>query len=514
MAMKGARPASAALFLSLTSGLVAIGAENSHPNILLILADDLGYGDVSCYNGESKVPTPHLDRLAAEGMRFTDAHSPATVCTPTRYSLMTGQMAFRVRNGGTVFTGIGGPSLIAPERLTLPEMLASNGYRTACIGKWHIGMTFYNSAGDAVSGNGVEAVRQVDFSKRIAGGPLDHGFEHFFGTACCPTTDWLYAFIDGDRIPVPPTRPLDRSTLPNHPYANDCRQGLIAPDFPMEEVDQVFLEKSREYLAQHVRDTPNKPFFLYHATQAVHLPSFAGKDFRGKTTAGPHGDFIHQFDWIVGELIRELEKHGLAENTLVLVTSDNGPETTSVIHMRGDHNHDGAHPWRGMKRDSWEGGHRVPLIVRWPGRVEPGSISDQTVCLTDVMATLAAINGFALPRDAAEDSFNLLPVLEGKTTAPVRPYLLTQAFAGAKTLSIRKGDWKYLDHQGSGGNRYDSDGLRPFALSETHPEAPGQLYDLANDPGETTNRFFEMPELVKELRDLLEQSKTSGRSRP
>lgn len=512
--MKGARLTSVALFLSLTSGLVAIGAESSHPNILLILADDLGYGDVSCYNSESKVPTPHLDRLAAEGMRFTDAHSPATVCTPTRYSLMTGQMAFRVRNGGTVFTGIGGPSLIAPERLTLPEMLAANGYRTACVGKWHIGMTFYDSNGRAVTGNGVEAVRKVDFSRRIEGGPLDHGFEHFFGTACCPTTDWLYAFIDGDRIPVPPTGLVDKTKLPQHPYANDCRPGLIAPDFPMEEVDLVFLRKSREFLEEHRRSHPDRPFFLFHSTQAVHLPSFPAPTFQGKSGAGPHGDFILELDHVVGELMSDIESLDFGRETLILFTSDNGPETTSVIHMRGDHNHDGARPWRGMKRDSWEGGHRVPLIVRWPGRVEPGSISDQTVCLTDVMATLAAINGFALPRDAAEDSFNLLPVLEGKSTAPVRPYLLTQAFAGAKTLSIRKGDWKYLDHQGSGGNRYDSDGLRPFALSETHPKAPGQLYDLANDPGETTNLFSEKPELVKELRDLLEQSKTSGRSRP
>lgn len=500
--------------LACAGGLALARAEPSKPNVLLILADDLGYGDVRCYNDASKVPTPNLDRLAGEGMRFTDAHSPATVCTPSRYSLMTGRMAFRAPNGGTVFTGVGGPSLIEPGRLTLPAMLKQQGYATAAIGKWHVGLTVRDTEGRPIHDGGLEAVKRIDYSRRIEGGPLDHGFDRFFGTACCPTTDWLYAFIDGDRIPVPPVKPLDRSTLPKHPYANDCREGLIAPDFPMEEVDMVFLEKSREFLAQHVRDSPDRPFFLYHATQAVHLPSFAGKDFRGKSPAGPHGDFIHQFDWIVGELMAELEKHGLAENTLVLVSSDNGPEVASVIHMRADHDHDGARPWRGIKRDSWEGGHRVPLIVRWPGRVKAGSTSDQPVCLTDVMATLAAITGFELPRDAAEDSFDLLPVLEGKSTAPIRPYLLTQAFAGAKTLSIRRGDWKYLDHRGSGGNRYDSGEMKPFALSETDPEAPGQLYDLANDPGETTNRFSANLGLVKELRDLLEQSKVSGRSRP
>lgn len=500
--------------LACAGGLALARAEPSKPNVLLILADDLGYGDVRCYNDASKVPTPNLDRLAGEGMRFTDAHSPATVCTPSRYSLMTGRMAFRAPNGGTVFTGVGGPSLIEPGRLTLPEMLRQQGYATAAIGKWHVGLTVRDAEGKPIHDGGLEAVKRIDYSRRIEGGPLDHGFDRFFGTACCPTTDWLYAFIDGDRIPVPPVKPLDRSTLPKHPYANDCREGLIAPDFPMEEVDMVFLQKSREFLAQHVRDSPDRPFFLFHATQAVHLPSFAGKDFRGKSPAGPHGDFIHQFDWIVGELMRELEKHGLAENTLVLVSSDNGPEVASIIHMRADHDHDGARPWRGIKRDSWEGGHRVPLIVRWPGRIKPGTTSDQLVCLTDVMATLASITGFALPRDAAEDSFDLLPVLQGETTPPVRPYLLTQAFAGAKTLSIRRGDWKYLDHRGSGGNRYDAGELKRFALPETDPEAPGQLYDLANDPGETTNRFSENPEIAKELGDLLEQSRNSGRSRP
>ena len=500
--------------LACAGGLASSPAEPSRPNVLLILADDLGYGDVSCYNDESKVPTPNLDRLAGEGMRFTDAHSPATVCTPSRYSLMTGRMAFRAPNGGTVFTGVGGPSLIEPGRLTLPAMLRQQGYATAAIGKWHVGLTVRDAERKPIHDGGLEAIKRIDYSQRIEGGPLDNGFDRFFGTASCPTTDWLYAFIDGDRIPVPPTKPLDRSTLPKHPYANDCREGLIAPDFPMEEVDMVFLEKSREFLAQHVRESPDRPFFLYHATQAVHLPSFAGKDFRGKTRAGPHGDFIHQFDWIVGELMRELGKLGLADDTFVIVSSDNGPEVASIIHMRADHGHDGARPWRGIKRDSWEGGHRVPMIVRWPGRIRPGSTSDQLVCLTDLMATLAAITGAVLPQDAAEDSFNLLPVMEGKATEPVRPYLLTQAFGGAKTLSIRRGDWKYLDHPGSGGNRYDSGVLKPFALPETDPDAPGQLYHLTNDPGETRNLYSSEPEVVNELRALLEQTQISGRSRP
>ncbi len=499
-----------AIFIGFIGSVFAAGPLN----ILLILADDLGYGDVRCYNSESKVPTPNLDRLASEGMRFTDAHSPATVCTPSRYSLMTGQMAFRVPNGGMVFQGAGGPSLIAPGRLTLPAMLQQQGYSTAAVGKWHVGLTFRDQAGEPIHQGRFEDVKRIDFSRRIEGGPLDHGFERFFGTACCPTTDWLYAFIDGDRIPVPPEGPLDRSKLPKHPYANDCRQGIIAPDFPMEEVDMLFLKKSREFIIEHVHSSPQKPFFLFHATQAVHLPSFAGKDFQGKTQAGPHGDFIAEFDDIVGVLMKDLEKLGIADNTLVILSSDNGPETTSIVHMRADHQHDGARPWRGVKRDDWEGGHRVPFIVRWPARVKGGATSDQLLSLTDMMATIAAITNAELPRDAAEDSFNILPVLEGTATAPIRPYLLTQAFRGARTLAIRRGKWKYLDHTGSGGNNYDKGELKCYALPENAPDAPGQLYDLENDPGETTNLYLKHPEIAAGLKALLEQSKSSGRSRP
>jgi arylsulfatase A-like enzyme len=490
------------------------GSFSAPPNLLLILADDLGYGDVRCYNAESKVPTPNLDRLAREGMRFTDAHSPATVCTPSRYSLMTGQLAFRVPKGGTVFTGAGGPSLIAPGRLTLPALLKRQGYATAAVGKWHIGLTFRDAQGNPIHQDSPEAVRRIDFGRRVEGGPLDHGFDRFFGTACCPTTDWLYAFIDGDRLPVPPNGPLDKATLPKHPYANDCRAGLLAPDFDLQEVDLRFLEKSRDFIARHARTAPGQPFFLYHATQAVHLPSFAGKAFRGKTSAGPHGDFIAEFDHLVGELLRTLEQHGLADNTLIIVSSDNGPEVTSVVHMRADHGHDGARPWRGLKRDSWEGGHRVPFLVRWPGRVKAGSTSDQLLCLTDVLATVAAITGAELPREAAEDSFNLLPVLDGSATGPIRPYLITQAFNGTRSLSIRRGHWKYLAHSGSGGNVYTRPELRHFALPEAAPGARAQLYDLAADPGETTNRILEQPEIARELQALLEHTLTTGRSRP
>jgi arylsulfatase A len=501
-----------AMLVAITGGFAC--AAGDKPNILIILADDLGYGDVACYNTMSKVATPNIDRLAREGMLFTDAHSPATVCTPSRYSLMTGQMAFRVPRGGTVFTGAGGPSLIAPGRLTLPAMLRQQGYVTAAVGKWHVGLTFRDQAGEPINQGSLEAVRRIDYSRRIEGGPLDHGFDSFFGTACCPGTDWLYAFIEGDRIPVPPSSPIDRGLLPKHPYANDCRSGLIATNFPMEELDLLFLQKSQQFLEAHARQSPGKPFFLYHAAHAVHLPSFAAPQFKDKTKAGPHGDFIFEFDHIVGELMATLRKLGLADNTLIILSSDNGPEVTSVVHMRSDHEHDGARPWRGVKRDQWEGGHRVPFIARWPGKIKPGTTNTQPVSLTDIMATAAAITGVKIPDDAAEDSFNLLPTLLDNQAKVERPYLLTQAFGGLRTLAIRRDKWKYLDHPGSGGNTYTSGELKTFELPELVKNAPGQLYDLEADPGETKNFISERPDIAKGLKDLLDQSKASGRSRP
>ncbi len=492
--------------------LPLLGNDEDKPNILLILADDLGYGDVQCYNQESKIPTPHCNRLAEEGMLFTDAHSPSTVCTPTRYSILTGRMAFRLNYKG-VFTGVGGPCLITPDRLTLPGMLREKGYETAMFGKWHVGITAYDKDGVPIHENGLEAVKRIDYSRPLRGGPVDRGFDHFFGTISCPTTDWLYAYVDNDRIPVPPTKIIDRGPLPKHPYSRDNRPGMIAPNFDVEEVDLVFLEKSLKFLDEHKKEKPETPFFLFHSLQAVHLPSFPGKDFKGKTEAGPHGDFIFQFDHVVGALLAKLEKLKIADDTLVIVTSDNGPEVPTVINMRKTHNHDGASPWRGVKRDNWEGGHRVPFIVRWPAKVKAGSASEQIICQTDIMATCAALVGYDLPVNSAEDSFDISSVLLGNAKEPVRPYVLHQTISLA--LGIREGDWKYLDHMGSGGSNYNRDGewgLKQYALPEKAPGASGQLYNLKSDPGEKDNLYFKRPEIVKRLKRLLESTKKMARS--
>jgi arylsulfatase A-like enzyme len=484
--------------------------KQAKPNIIIILADDLGYGDVGCYNPESKVATPNLDRLASQGIRFTDSHSPSTVSTPSRYSLLTGRMAFRIPYKG-VFAGVGGPCLIKEDQLTLPQMLRNQGYSTAMTGKWHVGLSFFDNDGQRITKGGVEGVKMIDYSRAIPDGPVNRGFDQFYGTACCPATDFLYAFIDGDRIPVPPTGMLDKSNLPRHPYAEDNRDGMIAPNYDLEELDMVFLKKSLEFLNDYAKKQPEKPFFLFHSMNAVHLPSFAAKQFQGSTKAGPHGDFIYELDYIVGELMKTLDRLGMADNTVVMFSSDNGPEVTSVVNMRADYGHDGARPWRGVKRDQWEGGHRVPFIVRWPGKIASGSTSDQTVCLTDIMATCAAITGTALPDSAAQDSFNILPLLLNKESGgTVRPYTLHQTISLA--LAIRKGPWKYLDHRGSGGNNYNNPELKPFALADNAPDAPGQLYNLESDPRETVNLYFKHPEIVQELKALLEKSKAEGRS--
>ncbi|MCD6333581.1 MAG: arylsulfatase [Bacteroidales bacterium] len=481
------------------------------PNILLILADDLGYGDVGCYNPESTIPTPNLDHLAGEGIRFLDAHSPATVCTPSRYSILTGRMAFRTGFPG-VFTGAGGPCLIEKGRLTLPQMLRNQGYSTAMVGKWHVGLTFLDKEGKPICRNGLEAVKEIDYSRPIPDAPIHRGFDYFFGTACCPGTDWLYAYIDGDLIPVPPTHILDRSKLPNHPYSHDNRPGLQAPDYDLTRLDMVFLQKSIDFIKNHEKTEPDKPFFLYHCTSAVHLPSFAAKEFLGQTNAGPHGDYIFELDYIVGRLMKTLDSLGIADNTLVIFSSDNGPETSTVVHMRQDYNHDGARPWRGMKRDQWEGGHRVPMIVRWPAMIKAGSTSNQMISLTDIMATCADITNAELPAEAAEDSYDMLPVFLNEQSESIRPFLLTETWSAK--MAIRYGEWKYLDHKGSGGNNYSRGMLLQYALPDEEPNAPGQLYNLVADTGEKHNIYNQYPIIVKELKSQIELYRTTGRSAP
>ncbi len=507
--------------IGLTGWLLLVGADSCRrpqalPNVVIVLADDLGYGDVGVYNPEAAFRTPNLDEMAREGIRFTDAHSPSTICTPSRYGLQTGRMAFRTGRRSGVFEGPGGPSLIEPSRLTIAGMLRERGYTTALYGKWHLGLTWVDSSGQRIEGQDVAAARRIDYERStpLPDGPVNRGYDYFFGTPNCPTTDPLYVYIDQDRVPVPATDLLDKSTLPDHPFAWDNDRGMVAPGYLFEGADLLFLDKALGFMRSHRAKSPDRPFFLVLSTQAAHAPSFPAPEFKGRTSAGPHGDFIFELDAIVGRLLGALAELGLEKDTLVMFSSDNGPEVRHTALMRELYRHDGARPWRGMKRDGWEGGHRVPFIARWPGRIAPGSVSAQTMTLTDVMATVASVAGVALPDDAAEDSYDMLPVLLGvqDPAQAVRPYTLTQSFRGQ--LQVRRGPWKYLDHAGSGGNDYARAELQRYQLPERAPDAPGQLYNLDDDPGETTNLYHDRPDLVKEMQALLAETRSSGRSAP
>ena len=520
---RGLRWAGLGLFGFLVLGAPSLSRAATPPNIVIILADDLGYGDVGIYNSRAAFKTPNLDKLARDGIRFTDAHSPATICTPSRYSLQTGRMAFRTGRPSQAFEGPGGPSLIEPSRLTIASMLQKRGYTTALFGKWHIGLTWVDSEGKRIEGQNLAAVQRIDYKRSmpLPDGPVNRGYDYFFGSPNCPTTDPLYVYIDQDQVPVPATGLLDKKTLPDHPFAWDNDVGMVAPGYRFEGPDQLFLDKAVGFLKSHKKSSPGRPFFLMLSTQAAHAPSFPSPEFKGRTTAGPHGDFIFELDAIVGRLMGALGDLGLEKDTLVLFSSDNGPEVRTTALMRDLYKHDGARPWRGVKRDGWEGGHRVPFIARWPGQIAPGRVTAQTTTLTDVMATVASVVGVTLPDDAAEDSYDMLPVLLGAQpeSKAIRPYTLTQSHRlgpveGSRAqLQIRRGPWKYLDHKSSGGNDYATKPeLLAYQLPERAPEAPGQLYNLDEDPGETRNLYNERPEVVKELQALLAETRASGRS--
>ena len=505
----------AAWLLALLSGSAA---PQGLPNIVVVYADDLGIGDLFCYNADAAYRTPRLDRLAAEGLRFTDAHSPSTICSPSRYGLLTGNLVGRTGRRTTAFEGPGGPSYIRPEDLTLAELLREHGYRTGVFGKWHLGLTWVDEEGQRLGG-GFENALRIDYGRStpLVDGPNAHGFDSSFVTPNCPTTDPLYVYIEDGMVPVPASERHRRDTLPNPggKWRWDNDEGWKAPGYRFVGADLLFLAKATAFVTKHVEERPEQPFFLLLSTQIAHAPVLPAPGFSGATEAGARADFVLELDAIVGRLLDTLEALGVDEDTLVIFHADNGPETLHTIWMRADHDHDPAGGWRGMKRDGWEGGHRVPLIARWPGRIPAGGVSGQLASSTDLLATFASLVGHALPDEVGLDSFDLLPVLLGlrPDDDPVRPHLLTQSFRGE--FQLRRGTWKYLDHLGSGGNNYAKGRLADFALPELAPEATGQLYDLSSDPGETRNLFFEEAETREAMQALLaELTSASGRSAP
>lgn len=446
------------------------------PNVVIILADDLGYGDLHCYNPDSKVPTPHLDKLAAQGMRFTDAHSPASWCTPTRYSLLTGR--YPTRNA---LKWRDGP-IIEPGRLTIASMLRQHGYTTAAIGKWHLGID----------------VRAEDYSD-IRGGPVDHGFDHSFNIPASLDIPPYYYF-SGHRAVQPPTGHIDDNNSEGWTKIQGAfwRGGPIAPNFKMTEVLPTLTDHAVDYLTERGADASGKPFMLYLALTAPHTPWLPPDDFRGHSGASMYGDFVSYVDANVGRVLAALDKAGLADNTIVVFTSDNGPVWYPDDVKRLGHDATGG--FRGMKGDLWEGGHRMPLLVRWPGKVQAGAVNDRLICQVDLLATLAAVVAHTLKPGDAEDSVNMLPALTGRVTdeSALRQTLLSEG-TFRRTRAIRKGSWKLIPILGSGGF------TRPARIKPKSSGPAGQLYNLAVDPHETNNVYADHPDIVAELSKLLDQ---------
>jgi arylsulfatase A-like enzyme len=457
------------------------------PHIVIILADDLGYGDPGCYNAASKIPTPNIDRLAAQGMRFTDAHSPSSLCTPTRYGLMTGRYAWRSQLKSGVLWGFSA-ALIEPKRLTLPALLQQNGYKTACVGKWHLGLG---------------SDEKVDYAKVFEPAPNDYGFDYYFGIPASLDME-PYVFVENDRTIELPTGHIEKSEMRRYGGAGYWRGGPIAPSFKHIEVLPKITKKAVSVIDDHAKSAAEKPLFLYFPLTAPHTPWLPTKEFEGKSKAGPFGDFVVQVDDTVGQVLAALERNKMTENTLVILTSDNGAHWLPADIEKYDHRCNGA--LRGQKSDIHEGGHRVPYIARWPAKIAAGSTCDEVICHTDVFATCAAIAGAKLPEDAAEDSFSFLPALLGEKLAqPIRPAIVHHS--GDGMFAIRQGPWKLALGLGSGGF------TSPKRVQPNKGDAVGQLYNLEKDPQETENLYQHEQEVVKRLTALLDRYREEGRSR-
>lgn len=469
-------------------------------NIVYILADDMGYGDLACQNAESKIPTPNLDRLAAQGMRFTDAHSPSAVCTPTRYGILTGRYCWRTHLKKGVLWTYDKP-IIDEERLTVPKMLQKHGYHTACVGKWHLGWDWPGKDGKApvARGEGYD----VDYTQPIEGGPLTRGFDYYFGTAVPNFPP--YCFIENDHTVGLPTVPKPDSMF-------GC-PGPMLPGWKLEEILPELGKHAVTYINERAQE-PERPFFLYFPLTAPHTPIVPAQEFLGKSHAGRYGDFVNQVDWTIGQVMNALDEHGLADNTLVIFTSDNGSPARNGENANGptrsvvtDTGHNPSWKLRGIKADVWDGGHRVPFIARWPKHIQAGTTSSELICHSDLMATCAALLSETLPNDSGEDSYNILPaLLDELDGTPIREAVVHHSGSGA--FAIRQGKWKLIVKLGSGGWTDPKNG-------KPEPGGPeGQLYDMEVDIAEQRNLWLERPDVVKKLTGLLEKYQNEGRSAP
>jgi arylsulfatase A len=475
------------------------------PNIIYIMADDMGYGDVGCYNTESKIPTPNMDKLASQGVIFTDAHSVSSVCTPSRYGVLTGRYCWRTDLKNNVLYGYE-PPLINEKQLTVATLLKQEGYSTACVGKWHLGLNYSLKEGEVFdftkplpwsdAAQGEEEL--IDFSAGVTGGPTKLGFDYFFGTSGCSTCQPPYGFIEGETFPILPSEYITEAPFTGRP-------GMSVPLWKHVEADTTFTEKAVNWIK--LKKDEEQPFFLYLAASAPHepcveavVPEFA----RGQSSAGPRGDLVWLFDWMVGQILDVLDETGQAGNTLVIVTSDNGALPGDQVFGATEANyntwnHKSCGDFRGYKAHIWEGGHREPFIIRWPEVVERGVTCSHLVGLNDFMATCADLLGVDLVENEAEDSVSFVPLLLHQDKAkPVRTDLIHHSCFGV--FSVRKGPWKLIvDCDNSGG------WPPPCGTGPTAGTA-GQLYNINNDPREQINLWSEKPEIVKDLMEILEKT--------
>lgn len=462
----------------------------SLPNIIFILADDMGYGDIRYLNENSKIPTPHLDRIGQEGIIFSDAHSPSAVCTPTRYGLLTGRYAFRTRMKKGVLVGHS-PSLIEPNRMTLASLLKQKDYVSACIGKWHLGLDWQKKDENLPLYSGgnnwdIKNTSNVDYKASVGGGPTDHGFDYSF---IIPASLDIapYCYIQNKKVTAPIVEHIEGSNAKRGVFwrhgdrAEDLQLDSVLSDFRNEAIH--FIEKNHE-----------KPFFLYLPLSAPHTPWLPIPAVKGRSEAGDYGDFVVQVDDLVGTILGRLDDLNISQNTLIVFSSDNGSHWKPSDQEQFEHQ--ANYQFRGMKSDVWEGGHRVPFLARWPQKIQAGAKSDEMICLTDMMATFAELLDLEVPKNAGEDSYNVLPaLLQESYESPLKEATILHGINGM--FAIRKGEWKFIDGRGSGGWTYKG----------IEEEPPGQLYNMEKDPGEKQNLFLENPEKVAELKKLLAEIK-------
>lgn len=492
-------------FTCLLLGCTHSEKQPSDPNIILIYADDLGYGDVETLNQASKIPTPHINKLADEGISFTNAHAPASVCTPSRYSLLTGQYSWR----STMKKGVKWVwerPLIKENDFTVAHMLQQQGYTTALIGKWHLGWNWPTIDGKPATLQ--NEGRNVDYSQPIKGGPVSCGFDYYFGddTPSFPP----HAFIENDRVVVKPTEWLEPGQA--------GIAGAMAPGWRYEDLQTKITDKALEFISRQVSENPEKPFFLFYSSSAPHTPIAPREDFAGKTNAGKYGDFVYEMDYHIGRIISTLDSLNISENTMVIFTSDNGPTNQDGTNYTGEigsllkYDHNSSGTYRGIKSDAWEGGHRVPFIVKWPGEIKPGSTSDALACQVDLMATFAAMLKAELPKEKAVDSYNMLPALTKGNS--YRNALVTQS--GEGILSIQKDNWKLIASSGSGGKWSLPAGNLPELINEDGRLSwkNVQLYNIEKDPDEKENLARQNSEKTHELLILLKEYIINGRSTP